>query len=252
MFEELEKLQENHVQFCSKYLLNMQGKINYKDITQKEMFNEIFKEYVKEEKQIDLGTCDQDSVHDLWRRFVKRWNDGKMKSKWYSLGKRISQPSYARLVGPSRPTLENLQDRRELQEQLNELRKLSRKSAFKSQAKRETELLDEILPKEPAGSKEAMQQKKKEKRAALKHYREASDNEEDLKETDLYGDRDSFQSRLKQKKQRSEFRASKREMERLERDQELRNKIEERNKKELETIEKLRELAKARLQGFSS
>ncbi|EPY52126.1 fungal protein [Schizosaccharomyces cryophilus OY26] len=221
--------------------------IDYKNPKYKQKYKDLFHRFVKEEKQIDVERCSHSRQHDLWRRFVKRWNDGKMRQQWYSLmqtseaGHNDQSP-----VGPSKPTVDDLYDRQELREQIREQQQSSKRYETKLRVRRETELLDEVLPKEPAGSKQALLQKKKEKQHTLKQYRERSDEEMELNENDLFGEPDSFTKQVEREHLRKKKRDEGRQMRHSQKDAEILQKIQERKEKEKKTVEMLREMAQSR------
>ncbi|WBW75272.1 SPCC297.06c-like, conserved protein [Schizosaccharomyces osmophilus] len=213
----------------------------------KQKYQLLFHRFVKEEKQIDLERCSHSRQHDLWRRFVKRWNDGKMRKQWYSLMQApITHHNDQSSVGPSKPTSDDLYDRQELREQIQEQQNSSKRYETKVRARRETEMLDEILPKEPAGSKQALLQKKKEKQHTLKQYRERSDEETELNENDLFGESDSFTKQIERERLRKKMRDEKRQVHHSQKDEGILQKMQERKEKEKKTIEMLREMAQSR------
>ncbi|EPX72075.1 uncharacterized protein SOCG_04007 [Schizosaccharomyces octosporus yFS286] len=225
----------------------MREVLDYQNSVCKQKYKDVFHRFVKEEKQIDVEKCSHSRQHDLWKRFVKRWNDGKMRQKWYSLMQApIAHPNAQSPVGPAKPTFDDLHDRQELREQIQEQQRSSKRYGNKLKARRETELLDEILPKEPAGSKQALLQKKKEKQQALKHYRERSDDETELNENDLFGESDSFSKQIERERLRKKIRDEKRQVHHTQKDEEILQKMQERKEKEKKTVEMLREIARSR------
>ena len=170
----------------------------------------------------------------------------------------LTEPSHQHPTakqGPSRPSLQDLQVKRELAAEAEaEARKVSVKSVFdehRVSRRVQKERLDEIAPPAEAGTRERQLERKREKADSNHSFAAAAHDNIDVevKDSDVMGDGDGIDD-LKRMKQVEERKRSERETRREENQAAKRAETEERiqamREKEAKTINMLKELARAR------
>ncbi|EEB08340.1 fungal protein [Schizosaccharomyces japonicus yFS275] len=225
-------------------------KINHKSQEDKSKYRSVFFDYIRIVKGIVWDKENERSRYDLWRRFVKRWNDKRMDETWYK------HPSLKRsrnvVLGPARPTLDDLYKQEEVKSRQHEEQTVERKTQFARRKREETELLDEIAPREPSGSKQASLQKKRLKSYANKVYRDEAEDDLNVDEKSLMGSEETIQERIERQRMRQQGFEQKRKIADLEKIEQFQKRLHEKELKEQETIEHLRKLAQERFQKHTT
>ncbi|KAK8238129.1 hypothetical protein HDK90DRAFT_214217 [Phyllosticta capitalensis] len=154
-------------------------------------------------------------------------------------------------VGPAVPRLDDLELQRESREEEQEARIEALRAARKADRALQKERLEELVPRAEPGSRERQLEKKMDKTAMVRSFREAkSPGAEDVRESDLMGD---DVDALKARKREEERRKSERELRREEimraKAAEREERIAEYRSQEDSTMQMLQALAKQRFGG---
>ncbi|KAK7530769.1 uncharacterized protein J3D65DRAFT_639504 [Phyllosticta citribraziliensis] len=154
-------------------------------------------------------------------------------------------------VGPTVPRLDDLEMQKESREEEQEARIEALRAQRKADRAQQKERLEELVPRADPGSRERQLEKKMDKTAAVRSFREAkSPGAEEIRESDLMGD---DVDTLKARKREEERRKSERELRREEimraKAAEREERIAEYRSQEDQTMEMLQTLAKQRFGG---
>jgi hypothetical protein len=115
-------------------------------------------------------------------------------------------------MGPSIPNMQDLELKREMENEDGLARRDDIRYERKIDRKLQKEALDELVPRAEAGTRERQLEKKREVNEKMKSFREKSPGAEEVPETELMGGGDSI----------SEFKKTKQEFERKKNERELR------------------------------
>lgn len=217
-----------------------------------------FRLWLREDRDKRINDISSSEAHRLFDdRFVRRWNRGKLDSRYYAglsaaeastsdswPAQSTSRPLLGPQIGPSRPeTLEELQDRREREAE-------AREQATKLQAAERARTRREGRDEERSGratGRDRLQEKKAETRSSNRAMAERKDDAGlEVSEEQLMGGSDSFAAALaareRAKGRGSELKRARHE----EREAQLNGIRSEHQAKESKTMEMLRSLAAAR------
>jgi len=145
--------------------------------------------------------------------------------------------------------LEDIQDRREQALEDEEARRDDMRYERKQDRKQQKERLDELVPRAEPGSRERQLEKKQEKTAANRSFREArSPGAEDVGEKDLPGDDsvEGYKAQLRANEKKKSERELRKEESLRARAAEREEKLAEHRAKEAKTMEMLKAIAKQR------
>lgn len=161
-------------------------------------------------------------------------------------------PDTARRSGPAVPSLQDLQDRRELQEEDRSANLASMRQDRKMDRKVQKERLEELAPRADPGSRERQLEKKREVTASNRAFADAKEGGADeVGEGDLMGDDggDAYKRQLKETERRKNEREIRKEEVLRARAAEREERMAKARAKEDKTMEMLRGIAQARFGG---
>lgn len=258
-----------------------------------ESYRTLFAEYLSLQKDLDIEDLSDRDIQGRWKSFLNKWNRGELAEGWYDPGaktradERASQqppksarsiaatygrrehvqeadedddgygptlpPSTGARVGPSAPTFQDLQHRRELAEDDRENRIDDLRWDRKQDRKVQKERMEELVPRAEPGSRERQLEKKRDVAMSNRAFAESKEaGADDVGEGDLMGEEGGG---FKARKQAMERQKNEREIRKEEilraRETEREEKLAEHRKKEEKTMEYLRTLAQQRYGGGS-
>ncbi|PQE04408.1 hypothetical protein CJF31_00010385 [Rutstroemia sp. NJR-2017a BVV2] len=150
-------------------------------------------------------------------------------------------------MGPSIPNLQDLELKREMDEEDKLARRDDIRFARKLDRKEQKAALDELVPRAEAGTRERQLEKKKEVNEKMKSFREKSPGAAEVPDSDLMGGDDGIEG-FKKKKEEFERKKNERELRREEimraRQAEREERLQEYRQKEEGTMAMLKALAK--------
>ncbi|KAK8157166.1 hypothetical protein IWX90DRAFT_441836 [Phyllosticta citrichinensis] len=154
-------------------------------------------------------------------------------------------------VGPTVPRLDDLELQKESREEEQEARIEALRAQRKADRAQQKERLEELVPRADPGSRERQLEKKMDKTAAVRSFREAkSPGAEEIRESDLMGDDvDTLKARKREEKRRKSERELRREEIMRAKAAEREERIAEYRSQEDQTMEMLQALAKQRFGG---
>lgn len=154
-------------------------------------------------------------------------------------------------AGPAVPRLEDLELQKESREEEHEARVEELRAQRKADRAQQKERLEELVPRADPGSRERQLEKKMDKTAALRSFREAkSPGAEEIGESDLMGDDvDTLKARKKEEERRKSERELRREEIMRAKAAEREERIAEYRSREDQTMEMLQALAQQRFGG---
>ncbi|KAK7516537.1 hypothetical protein IWZ03DRAFT_400090 [Phyllosticta citriasiana] len=157
----------------------------------------------------------------------------------------------ANRMGPEVPRLEDLELQKESREEEQEARIEALRAERKADLALQKERLEELVPRADPGSRERQLEKKMDKTAALRSFREAkSPGAEEIRESDLMGDDvDTIKARKREEERRKSERELRREEIMRAKAAEREERIAEYRSQEDSTMEMLKALAKQRFGG---
>ncbi|KAK7557958.1 hypothetical protein IWX47DRAFT_787680 [Phyllosticta citricarpa] len=157
----------------------------------------------------------------------------------------------ANRMGPEVPRLEDLELQKESREEEQEARIEALRAERKADRALQKERLEELVPRADPGSRERQLEKKMDKTAALRSFREAkSPGAEEIRESDLMGDDvDTIKARKREEERRKSERELRREEIMRAKAAEREERIAEYRSQEDSTMEMLKALAKQRFGG---
>lgn len=254
-----------------------------------EVFRPLFALYLDVQKQIDVDSLDDRELRGRWKSFVKKWNTKELAEGWYDSATKAkaeananSAPSRDRRDaapdntvsaeeqdqdsddvgpalprnlgtgprrGPAIPSLQDLDYRKELQEDDRRLAHEDDVYHRKQDRKAQKERIEELAPRADPGSRERQLEKRRETTSLHAGFRDAKEGGEvEMAETDLLGDDgvDAFRrKKVEEEKKKSERQLRKEEIWRA-RAEEREEKLKVIRDKESTTMNMLKALAKER------
>ncbi|KAI6811202.1 hypothetical protein KC332_g11976 [Hortaea werneckii] len=166
--------------------------------------------------------------------------------------------SEAKLVGPSVPSTQDLQHRRELLEEDREAHRARIREDRRQDRKAQKERLEELVPRAEPGTRERQLEKKRERASANRAFRDAKDGGEggggmeDIGDRELMGGgdgeggEDGYKAQIRARERQKNQREIRKEEVLRARAAEREGRVAEHRRKEERTMEMLRELAKQR------
>lgn len=265
------------------------GHLHKRDL---ESFRPLLAEYLDLQKHLQIHELSEDEVKGRWKSFLRKWNAGELAEGWYDPGmksraderasklntetavresKRAPKPSTwdeeesedddgygpalpetARRSGPTVPSLQDLQHRRELGEEDRLAYMAAMRSDRKADRKAQNERLEELAPRADPGSRERQLEKRREVAASNRAFADAKEGGADeVGEGDLMGDDggDAYKRQLKENERRKNEREIRKEEVLRARAAEREERLAKSRAKEEKTMDMLREIARARFGG---
>ncbi|KAH8808438.1 hypothetical protein F5884DRAFT_370652 [Xylogone sp. PMI_703] len=153
-------------------------------------------------------------------------------------------------MGPSIPSIQDLELKREMEEEDRLAGRDAIRQARKADRKAQKDALDELVPRAEPGTRERQLEKKAEVNAKMKAFREKSPSAAEVPDSELMGGADDGIEGYKRKKAEMERRKTERELRKEEvlraRMAEREERLKEHREKEEKTMEMLKQLAKER------
>ena len=161
-------------------------------------------------------------------------------------------PTASQRPGPHIPTTQDLQYRRELENESRQADHADFRHERKAERKTQQERLDELVPRAEPGTRERQMEKKREVAASNRSFAQAKEaGETEVPERDLLGTdgADEFKKQIREKQRAKNERELRKEEQLRARAEEREGRMREFRAKEDKTMEMLRQLAEQRYGG---
>ncbi|RMZ20911.1 hypothetical protein D0859_15077 [Hortaea werneckii] len=221
----------------------------------------LFAEYLDLQKALDIDTLSADFVRGRWKSFVGKWNRGELAEGWYDpdTKRKVDLRFAGGEEGSARNTLPEEPHRRELLAEDREAQRAQIREDRRQDRKTQKERLEELVPRAEPGTRERQLEKKREKAAANRAFRDAKEGGgaaaggmEEVDDKELMGGggdgdgEDDYKAQIQARERQKNQREIRKEEVLRARAAEREGRVAEHRRKEERTMEMLRELAKQR------